>query len=56
MLPVVPELPRLLGVVATGLDATIEHTIAIEPLLEPGAELRLESLCVAGPGAAVRRP
>ena len=41
-------------VIATGLDASAEHTIEIEPLLEPGQELRLESLCVAGPRAAVR--
>ena len=43
-------------VIATGLDAAQEHVIEIEPLLEPGEELRLESLCVAGPGAAVRGP
>jgi lysophospholipase L1-like esterase len=40
-------------VIATGLDIATEHTIAIEPVLEPGEELRLESLCVAGPAAAV---
>jgi len=40
-------------VVATGLDGTVEHLLEIEPVLEPGQELRLESLCIAGPGAAV---
>jgi lysophospholipase L1-like esterase len=43
-------------VIATGLDATREHVLEIEPLLDPGQELRLESLCVAGPDAAVRLP
>lgn len=41
-------------VIATGLDGLTEHVLEIEPVLEPGQELRLESLCVAGPGAAVR--
>lgn len=41
-------------VIATGLDATREHRLEIEPVLEAGQELRLESICVAGPGAAVR--
>lgn len=40
-------------VLAAGLDATAEHTIEIEPVLEPGEELRLESLCVAGGSARV---
>jgi lysophospholipase L1-like esterase len=41
-------------VIATGLDAAAEHVLGIEPLLEPGQELRLESICVAGKEAAVR--
>jgi lysophospholipase L1-like esterase len=40
-------------VIATGLDASKEHVLEIEPVLEPGQELRFESLCVAGPAAAV---
>lgn len=43
-------------VLATDLDETTDHLLEIEPVLEPGQELRLESLCVAGPGAAVRWP
>lgn len=40
---------------ATDLDPAVEHLIEIEPMLEGEAnELRLESLCVAGDGAAVR--
>ena len=35
-------------VVAQGLDPTATHTLEIQPLLEPGQELRLESVCVAG--------
>jgi lysophospholipase L1-like esterase len=46
---------HLVEVLATGLDPAIEHTLVIEPRLEAGQELRLESLCVAGPGAAVSR-
>ncbi len=40
-------------VIATGLDGSAEHLLEIEPVLAPGEELRLESLCVAGPDAAV---
>lgn len=40
-------------VIATGLDGSAEHVLEIEPVLEPGQELRLESLCVAGPGSGV---
>jgi lysophospholipase L1-like esterase len=40
-------------VIATGLDGSAEHLLEIEPVLEPDEELRLESLCVAGPDAAV---
>lgn len=39
-------------VVAQGLDATATHTLEIQPMLEPGQELRLESVCVAGPHEA----
>ena len=40
-------------VIATGLDASRLHDVEIEPVLQPGEELRLESLCVAGPQAEV---
>jgi lysophospholipase L1-like esterase len=40
-------------VIATGLYGSVEHLLEIEPVLELGEELRLESLCVAGPDAAV---
>ena len=40
-------------VIATGLDSTRPHTLEIEPVLEPGEELRLESICVAGKEAGV---
>jgi lysophospholipase L1-like esterase len=40
-------------VVAQGLDLNVEHVLEIQPLLEPGEELRIESLCVAGQGAQV---
>jgi hypothetical protein len=40
-------------VITTGLDAGRTHTLEIEPVLEPGEELRLESICVAGKEAAV---
>jgi len=41
--------------VATGLYAAKWHTIEIQPLFagDSEQELRLESICVAGPGAAV---
>lgn len=39
---------RLAEVVAEGLDSTKEHEIVITPLLKPGEEFRLESVCVAG--------
>jgi lysophospholipase L1-like esterase len=44
---------HLVQVIATDLDGEAEHLLEIEPVLEPGEELRFESLCVAGPGAAV---
>jgi lysophospholipase L1-like esterase len=40
-------------VVAQGLDPNVEHLLEIQPLLEPGEELRIESLCVAGGEARV---
>jgi lysophospholipase L1-like esterase len=45
---------HLVRVLATGLDASAEHALVIQPLPEAGkaGELRLESVCVAGPGAA----
>jgi lysophospholipase L1-like esterase len=44
---------HLVRVLATGLDLVPEHTLVIQPLPEVGkaGELRLESVCVAGPGA-----
>ena len=40
---------------ATGLDASVLHTLEIAPQFpaDPETELRLESICVAGPGADV---
>ena len=45
---------RLVRIVSEGLDLAVEHEIEITPLLNPGEELRLESVCVAGDGAGVR--
>ncbi len=44
---------HLVRVLATGLDAVAEHVLEIQPLPAAGSagELRLESVCVAGPGA-----
>ncbi|CAN5501968.1 hypothetical protein BH09VER1_BH09VER1_53620 [soil metagenome] len=44
---------RLVEMVAEGLDSTKEHTIEITPVLKPGEELRIESVCAAGGPAAV---
>ena len=46
---------HLVQVLAEGLDTKIEHTLEIEPAFDPGVtqELRIESICVAGEGAAV---
>jgi lysophospholipase L1-like esterase len=41
-------------VISTGLDPTKDHLLEIEPILDIGQELRLESICVAGEGASVR--
>ncbi len=42
-------------VVAEGLDPDSTHLLEIEPMLDDGQELRLESICVAGVGAKVER-
>jgi hypothetical protein len=41
--------------VKTGLEKNVEHTLKIEPVLADGQEqeLRIESICVAGPDAKV---
>jgi lysophospholipase L1-like esterase len=46
---------KLAVAIATGLDPTIEHTLMLAPAEDrPGpAEWRIESVCVAGPGATV---
>ncbi len=38
-------------VVAVGLDPKVPHTLELIPLLEPGQEMRLESVCIAGGNA-----
>ncbi len=38
---------RLVQVVAEGLDPEKTHTIEITPILRPGEELRIESICIA---------
>jgi lysophospholipase L1-like esterase len=47
---------HLVQVLAEGLKTDAEHTLEIEPIFTAGQEqeLRLESICVAGPHAAVR--
>ncbi len=47
---------RLVAVIAEGLDPNLEHQIEITPILAPGEELRIESLCVAGAPATVSIP
>lgn len=47
------------AVIAEQLEETVEHQVAIEPQMtatDDEQELRIESLCVAGPGAWVGRP
>jgi len=46
---------HLVQVLVEGLDAAAEHTLEIEPVFDPAVtqELRIESICVAGHGAAV---
>ena len=46
---------HLWQVAATGLDPNREHTLEITPVLQPGQEMRLESVCVAGGRAEVSR-
>ena len=43
-------------VLATGLEAAVEQRLEIEPLWTgKDQELRLESVCIAGPGAGILR-
>ncbi len=44
---------RLVEMIAQGLDATKEHEVEITPVLQPGEELRIESVCAAGAPATV---
>lgn len=37
------------AILARGLDASKEHTLSIEPVLEADQQVRIESICVAGP-------
>jgi len=39
---------RLVQVIAEGLEPGKEHEIEITPQLNPGEELRIESVCLAG--------
>ena len=43
-------------VIVAGLETNVEHTIEIEPVLQPGQEIRLESICVAGGRGKVMAP
>jgi hypothetical protein len=44
---------HLAKVIVEGLDPSVEHTLEIEPVLNPDQELRIESLCIAGGTAKV---
>jgi lysophospholipase L1-like esterase len=44
---------RLVQMIAEGLDPTREHDVEITPVLNPGEELRIESVCSAGEPASV---
>jgi lysophospholipase L1-like esterase len=44
---------RLVEMIAQGLDPAKEHEIEITPVLQPGEELRLDSVCAAGSPAKV---
>lgn len=44
---------HLAQVIAEGLDPAVEHTLEIEPVLNPDQELRIESICIAGGTARV---
>ena len=46
---------HLTQVLVEGLDPEAEHTLEIQPALEAGQEIRLESVCVAGGKASVER-
>lgn len=46
---------RFEEMVAQGLDPSITHRVELIPVLEPGQELRIESLCVAGGEAEVEK-
>ncbi len=46
---------RYFEMLAQGLDPAVEHKVEIIPELQPGQELRLESLCIAGEPATVER-
>ncbi len=47
---------RLVQTIARGLDPKREHKMEITPLLKPGEELRIESVCVAGGPASFNWP
>lgn len=47
---------RYAEIVASGLDPKREHSVEISPQLEPGQELRLESVCIAGGPAGISVP
>ena len=44
---------RLVEMIAGELDPTREHQVEISPVLKPGEELRIESVCAAGGPASV---
>ena len=44
---------RYVEMIAQNLDPHVDHQIEITPKLQPGQELRLESVCVAGAPAQV---
>ncbi len=44
---------RLVEIIGECLDSSREHEIEITPVLKPGEELRIESVCAAGGPAAV---
>jgi hypothetical protein len=44
---------RLVQMIAEGLDPKREHEIEVTPVLKPGEELRIESVCAAGGPATV---
>lgn len=44
---------RYVEIIGQGLDPTKSHTLEIQPRLQEGQELRLESICIAGEPASV---